>query len=102
MDLPAQADERAVISKAIFDKDRRPIYVYRSLPQKPDDSGWTATVGESPEEIRNSELAAAHIEHLIDRWPELGKVFADSRPESHWEWDESAGEYGDLGDQGRT
>jgi hypothetical protein len=96
VDLPTQADERAVISKAIFDEGRRPIYVYRSTPQAPDDSGWTATVGESPEEIRSSEFLAAHIEHLVDRWPELGKVFADPRRESHWEWDESAAEYREI------
>lgn len=94
MDVPARADERAVISKAIVDDDRRPIYVYRSLPQQPDDSGWTATVGEAPGETW--ELVAAHLNHLIDRWPELRRVFADLRPESHWEWDESAGQYREI------
>ena len=98
---PARPTERLVMSKAIHDGDRRPIYLYRSPPQQPDDSGWTATLGEL-HDLTSPELVAAHISHLLARWPELASVFADSRPESHWEWDALAGQYREILDPGET
>ena len=83
---PTAAVERIVTSRVIHEEDRRPIYVYRSAPQVPDDSGWMATAGET-NELAGSELVAANVRHLVDRWPELASVLADARAKSHWEWD---------------
>jgi hypothetical protein len=47
----------AVISLAIHDRDERPLFAYRTEPEKPHDSGWTLTAGESHEEIRQARLA---------------------------------------------
>jgi hypothetical protein len=95
------SEERAVIAKVIHKEDRRPIYVYRSAPQAPDDTGWTATAGET-RNLDASELASAHISHLVEQWPELAEVFADDRDESHWEWDEATGRYREILPPGTT
>lgn len=60
----------------------------RTPPERPEDSGWTATTRESPDAIKGAKLGVAHIEHLIEHWPELSVDFADGRPQSAWEWDE--------------
>jgi hypothetical protein len=99
---PAQPGQWVVMSRAVYSQNRRPMYVYRAPPQKDDDSGWTATVGESPEEIRRTELTTAHVEHLAERWPELRAVFADPRPESEWEWSEADGQYREIRTVGET
>jgi len=88
-------NDRLVISKVIHEEDRRPIYVYRSAAVAPDDSGWTATAGET-HDLDRSVLAAAHLSHLVARWPELAEVFADVRAESHWEWDEKTRRYREI------
>jgi hypothetical protein len=95
------SEERVVISKVIHEQDRRPIYVYRSAPQAPDDSGWTATAGET-HDLDASELASAHMSHLVERWPELAEVFADARDQSHWEWDEATRGYREILPPGTT
>jgi hypothetical protein len=96
IDLTEQAlSQRVVLSKAIHDEDRRPIYVYRSTPAIPDDSGWTATAGETTDLVAD-DLHWAHMSHLVARWPELARVFADLRAESHWEWDEENRRYGEV------
>ena len=92
---PAAALKRIVMSRIIHDEDRRPIYVYRTAPQMPDDSGWTATAGET-HELAGSEVVAAHMTHLVDRWPELARVFADPRADSHWEWDDATRQYEEI------
>lgn len=93
---PAKHDDFVVVSRAIHDEGRRPVYVYRSPSQQDGDSGWTATLGESPETITETHLAAAHVHHLAALWPELATVFADGRPESHWEWDPDAEQYQEV------
>ena len=94
-------DERVVISKVIHGEGRRPIYVYRSAPQAPDDSGWTATAGETHDD-EVSDLSAAHMSHLVARWPELAEMFADAREESHWEWNEKTLRYHEILRPGTT
>ena len=88
-------DQRVVMSKAIFEQGRRPVYVYRDKPVRSDDSGWTLTVGELRTLLKD-DLTAAHISHLVEAWPELGPVFADSRDESDWEWDEASATYREV------
>jgi hypothetical protein len=92
----ATEDQIAVISLAIHDRDERPLFAYRIERQQPDDSGWTLTAGESPEEIRQARLGVAHLAHLVERFPQLAQVFADDRVDSAWEWDADAGGYRDI------
>jgi hypothetical protein len=86
----------AVISLAIHDRDERPLFAYRTEPEKPHDSGWTLTAGESHEEIRQARLGVAHLHHLVERFPQLANVFADDRVDSAWEWDADTGRYRDI------
>jgi hypothetical protein len=96
---PARADDLdaiAVISRAIFEENRRPTFIYRQAPIRAHDSGWALTLGETfPSDTTQPHppLETAHLRHLAERWPELRLVFADRRPASSWEWDESASAY---------
>jgi hypothetical protein len=93
--MTAGRDQRAVISMAIHERNERPIFVYRSRPERPDDSGWTLTAGET-QGFGRDQLGAAHLSHLADHWPELASVFADARAESAWEWDPDTSSYREV------
>jgi hypothetical protein len=96
----ADPDSIAVISRGIYDEDRRrPTFVYREAPLRAHDSGWALTLGETfPTDPGQPQppLDTAHLRHLADRWPELRIVFADHRIESSWEWDESVAAYREV------
>ena len=97
--VPAAPDSVAVISRGIHEQNRRPVFVYRSAPIQANDSGWVLTLGETfpadPSAPR-PPIDSAHLRHLVDRWPELTKVFADGRLESTWEWDEARSSYREI------
>jgi hypothetical protein len=80
----ARVEQLAIISRRLVEDGTRPIYVRRARRLRPDDSGWVVTAGETTDEVPEfavADLGVAHIEHLIDHWPELADVFADPRDE---------------------
>lgn len=86
---------KVIMSRRAHVEDVRPGFVDREPPRHPTDSGWACMVGdESDEELDDSAAFLLQDLHsVVDRWPELGEVFAVDEERSSWEWDEATGGY---------
>lgn len=90
-----ELDRKVAVSRRSHVEDLRPQFVVREEPLNPSDSGWQALVGdETEDELENPDnVLFQALGFVLDRWPELAPVFADTGKASQWEWDEASARY---------
>lgn len=97
----AELSGAAFVSRRVID-GARPSWVYRCEPLDNGDTGWRFFEGNEAEEWLNAaggvNCILTHLHHVVDAWPELMSVVADSRPTTQWEWNARAAAYDDVTD----
>src|SRR6266542_2736760 len=93
----AEPGQGAWVSLRVINGER-PRYIFRDVSNEPSDSGWQFIEGSERQEWLDDpeHCILVHLQHAVERWPELQKVIEDARPHSHWDWDDGVRQYVEL------
>lgn len=84
-----------IVSRRSHERDARPQFAYRDETLSTSDSGWCVLVGdETPHELDDpGNCLSLPMPAVVERWPELRRVFDTGAQGSEWRWDEATQRY---------